>query len=77
MRQLTRAELSQYDGRNGRSAFIAYHGKVYDVTGSFQWAGGRHWVVHTAGSDLTAELADAPHGADLLERVPVIGLLVD
>jgi predicted heme/steroid binding protein len=32
-------------------------------------------VLHTAGLDLTAGLDQAPHGADLLERFPVIGLL--
>lgn len=36
---------------------------------------GRHQVLHTAGADLTASLDQAPHGADLLERVPVVGML--
>ena len=77
MRRFTREELAQYNGKDGVSAFIAYQGKVYDVTGSFLWQGGRHQVLHTAGVDLTAGLDKAPHGADLLERFPVIGVLED
>ena len=76
-KEFTREQLSRFDGKNGRPAYIAYKGKVYDVTGSFLWQGGRHQVLHTAGVDLTAGLDKAPHGADLLERFPVIGVLED
>jgi hypothetical protein len=41
-------------------------GKVYDVTDSFLWKAGRHQVFHDAGKNLTAELTETPHGADLL-----------
>ena len=75
MRRFTKKELAQYDGKDGLPAFIAYEGRVYDVSYSFLWQGGRHQVLHTAGVDLTADLDQAPHGADLLERVPVIGVL--
>jgi predicted heme/steroid binding protein len=75
VRRFTKRELGQYNGKDGASAFIAYEGKVYDVSPSFLWQGGRHQVLHTAGVDLTAGLDQAPHGADLLERFPVIGML--
>jgi predicted heme/steroid binding protein len=45
------------------------------VSQSFLWKGGRHMATHEAGRDLTDVLVQAPHGEDLLERVPVIGLL--
>ena len=77
MRKFTRGELVQYNGKNGAPAYIAYQGKVYDVSQSFLWQKGQHQVLHSAGADLTAELDQAPHGAALLERVPVVGMLVD
>jgi predicted heme/steroid binding protein len=46
---------------------------VYDACNSHHWRKGRHHVLHRAGADLTAEFANAPHGAHLLERVPVVG----
>jgi predicted heme/steroid binding protein len=39
-RKFTLEELKQYDGRDGRPAYIAYKGKVYDVTDSFLWIDG-------------------------------------
>lgn len=74
MRRFTKKELAQHDGKDGAPAFIAYEGKVYDVSRSFLWQHGRHQVLHTAGVDLTASLDQAPHGADLLERFSVIGV---
>jgi len=75
MRRFTKKELVQYNGKDGASAFIVYEGKVYDVSRSFLWQSGRHQVLHAAGVDLTADLDQAPHGADLLARFPVIGVL--
>lgn len=77
MKKFTLDELRRCDGTNGRPALIAYKGKVYDVTGSFLWQEGRHQVLHSAGADLTDAMADAPHGDDLMERVPVVGALID
>lgn len=75
MRKFNRKELSQYDGKNGAPAFIAYRGKVYDVSNSFLWQKGNHQALHQAGVDLTEALEQAPHGAELLERLPLIGIL--
>ena len=77
MRKFTIEELSHYDGKNEKPAYIAYRGKVYDVSKSFLWRGGEHQVLHDAGRDLTRDLDDAPHGADLLDRVPLIGIIDD
>lgn len=75
MRELTVKELSRFDGRDGRPAYVAYAGKVYDLSGSFLWRGGRHQALHEAGRDLTEALKHAPHGAELLMRFPVVGTL--
>jgi len=77
MREFTRDELARYDGQSGFPAYIAYEGKVYDASRSFLWRRGRHWARHSAGTDLTGMLDSAPHGADLLERLPVVGRLAE
>ncbi len=75
-RKFTLEELKQYDGRDGRPAYVAYKDKVYDVTESFLWVDGDHQGQHSAGKDLTEEMALAPHGEDALERVKLVGVLV-
>ena len=77
MRTFTRAELRQYRGEDGAPIYFAYRGKVYDASKSWHWRGGKHWLIHAAGEDLTDALARAPHGEDLLARLPVVGVLVD
>ena len=75
MKEFRLEELRDYDGKDGRASYIAYEGKVYDVTASKLWKGGLHMRRHRAGTDLTAEIQAAPHGPDLLERYPQIGVL--
>jgi predicted heme/steroid binding protein len=67
-------ELGQFDGKNGKPAYICYSGKVYDVTGSIEWTEGDH-LGHTAGQDLTESMEIAPHGSEILERMKVVGVL--
>lgn len=75
-KKITRQELEQNNGTNGKPAYVAYNGKVYDVTESSFWVGGDHFGAHQAGKDLTEELAAAPHDALNLERVKYVGDLV-
>lgn len=77
MKKFTQAELSRYNGENGIPIYISYRGKVYDVSDSFLWKKGKHQVLHNAGLDLTEALKAAPHGAELLEKFPIIGILED
>ena len=74
-RIITPTELQFYNGRNGTPALIAFQGLVYDVSTSYHWQDGKHHVVHFAGADLTDDMDLAPHGADLLKRFPVVGIL--
>jgi len=76
LRKFTPEELKQYDGREGRPAYIVYKGKVYDVSNSFLWIDGDHQGQHAAGKDLTEEMGLAPHGEETLERVKLVGVLV-
>ena len=71
--EISYANLSRFDGSEGRPAYIAYENKLYDVSGSEKWEGGRHFGKHSAGSDLTGALEGAPHGAEVLERVTYVG----
>ena len=77
MRKVTREELTQGDGREGRPALVVVDGKVYDVTASKLWAGGEHMNVHPAGKDLSQEILGAPHSNEVLERVTLVGELVE
>lgn len=76
MRNFTKEELKKYDGREG-PIYVAYGGKVYDVSLSFHWRKGKHQVMHYAGCDLTEALKEAPHGSDMLDRYPIVGKLLD
>ncbi len=74
-RKFTLEELKQYDGKNGKPAYVAYKGKVYDVTGDYLWVDGDHQGEHEAGNDLTEAMSRAPHGEDRLELVKLVGEL--
>jgi len=75
MKEFTEEELAQYNGKNGNPVYVVYKGKVYDVSASFLWKDGIHQVLHSAGVDLTDALDQAPHGGDVLEKFPVVGVL--
>ncbi len=77
MPRFTADELEQYDGVDGRNAYVAYKGFVFDVTASPLWRKGRHVNEHSAGRDLTAEMSAAPHADDVMARFPIVGVLVE
>ncbi len=73
-RKFTIDELGSYNGKSGKPAYVAYRGKVYDVTESSQWLDGDH-LGHVAGEDLTMAMDIAPHGEEILEKMKVVGIL--
>jgi predicted heme/steroid binding protein len=73
IKEYTLEELAEYNGTNGK-AYVAYQGKVYDVSNSTLWTGGIH-KGHNAGKDLTEEMNKAPHGSEILNGFPVVGTL--
>ena len=75
-KKITLEELKQYDGKNGKPAYIAYQGKVYDVSQSKLWSEGDHMGLHEAGKDLTDDIDLAPHREEVLERAKLIGNVV-
>lgn len=76
-RRFTPDELSQYDGKEDRPAYIAYRGKVYDATASKLWRKGVHVRAHHAGEDLTAAMPAAPHDDNVVDGLPLVGILIE
>ncbi len=74
--ELTPEELAHYDGQEGRPAYIAYQGVVYDLTDSRLWKKGLHMGKHRAGTDLTAALKTAPHSDEAVLAAKPIAMLV-
>jgi len=73
---LTPEKLSQFDGKEGRPAYVAYGGNIYDATGSKLWRDGAHTGKHLAGFDLNDALKQAPHGEEKIPAMPLVGRLV-
>jgi predicted heme/steroid binding protein len=73
---MTIEELLSFDGKEGRPAYIAYNGSIYDVSNSGIWLNGIHFFKHPAGIDLTEYLKKAPHDEDRVLRMPKIGIIV-
>ncbi len=76
MKEFKPEDLSRFSGKDGAPAYVAYEGKVYDVSGSKLWKSGSHMMRHSAGRVLDGQMAAAPHGPEILERVPPVGTLV-
>jgi len=75
-RKFTIKELEEINGKNGKPAYIAYQGKVYDISESNLWRDVEHMGMHQAGKDLTEELELAPHREEVFEKAKLIGELV-
>jgi predicted heme/steroid binding protein/uncharacterized membrane protein len=75
MKEITSEELLSFNGKDGKPIYIAFQEMVYDVSKSSLWAKGLHMNRHPAGKDLTGDLSAAPHGTEVLERYPQVGVL--
>lgn len=67
--------LKEYDGADGKPAYVVHKGRVFDLSGSRLWKGGVHMMRHHAGQDLTVDIGGAPHGPEVLERYPQVGVI--
>lgn len=74
MNSYTRQQLALRNGQDKPEIWVAFEGKIYDVTSSRLWRNGKHYE-HWAGQDLTDELKDAPHSQSVFEKFVVIGVL--
>ena len=74
MKSYTKAQLALRNGQDREEIWVAYQGRIYEVTHSRLWKNGKHYE-HWAGQDLTHELVDAPHTATVFERFQQVGTL--
>ena len=75
LRRFTEKELQRFSGEEGSPIYVAFKGKVYDVSNSRLWTNGAHQGRHSAGKDLTKSISNAPHKEEVLAKFPVVGEL--
>ncbi|MDP6178802.1 MAG: cytochrome b5 domain-containing protein [Desulfatiglandales bacterium] len=75
MKEFDLEEISKFNGEEGSPTYIVHKGRVIDVSESALWKNGLHMKRHRAGNDLTTDIQDAPHGTEVLEKYPQIGVL--
>lgn len=75
MQAYTKSQLALRNGQDREEIWVAYKGKIYDVTLSRLWRDGKHYE-HWAGQDLTKELGDAPHNDNVFDKFKIVGVLV-
>lgn len=75
-KEFDRKSLAEFDGRDGRPAYVAVDGIVYDVTNISAWKDGTHHGNH-AGQDLSEAIKHAPHEKSVLAKLTKVGKLID
>ena len=73
-RTVSMTELEANDGLEGRPAWIAVNGIVFDVSQSPGWDDGEHRGVK-AGTDGTDLFVGSPHTYEFMARTPIVGRL--
>lgn len=73
---LTLEQLATYNGKNGNPAYVAINGTIYDVTKNAAWAAASHFGLK-AGGDLTAQFNSCHAGQQILNRLTVVGKLIN
>ena len=74
--EYTPNQLALRNGQDREEIWVAFEGRIYDVTRSRLWRKGMHYE-HWAGQDLTGEFPDAPHTEKVFDRFEVVGRLLD
>jgi predicted heme/steroid binding protein len=74
-KEFTLKELEQYDGQDGRPAYVAIDGTVYDLSAVDAWHEGKHHG-NVAGHDLSQAILKSPHLKSVLPKLPIVGKLI-
>lgn len=69
----TEETLAEYNGQDGKPAYVAVEGLVYDMTNIGAWEGGEHNGLKTGTDATEAFTGESPHEAELLETLPIAG----
>jgi predicted heme/steroid binding protein len=69
------AQLALRNGVDKEEVWVGFKGNIYDVSLSRLWRKGTHYE-HWAGQDLTDELKDAPHTANVFLKFKIVGKIV-
>jgi predicted heme/steroid binding protein len=72
--EYTIQQLALRNGNDKEEIWVAYNGFIYDLSKSRLWRNGKHYE-HWAGQDLTQELKDAPHTANVFDKFEPIAKL--
>ena len=72
--EITLEELAQFNGKDGRPAYVAINDILYDVSEYPTWTEGTHFDM-SAGTDVT-EGYRLCHDHTILERLKIVGKLV-
>jgi len=75
MQEFDLNDIEKFDGTNGKPVYIVHQGKVFDVSKSKLWKTGMHMKRHRSGKELSADFQAAPHGTEVLERFPRVGII--
>lgn len=69
-------QLAQYDGSNGKPAYVGINGIVYDVSLEATWGGGTHFGLY-AGKDLSDQFNSCHDGgrSQVLIKLPKVGII--
>lgn len=73
-KRYTVQQLALRNGQDRPEIWVAFEGRIYDLTDSILWKNGRHYE-HWAGQDLTEEFKDAPHTLRVFDGKKQVGVL--
>lgn len=73
---ITKEELSNYDGKNNKPAYVAVDGIIYDVSNISVWADGVHFGL-TPGKDLSSQFSSChDNDKNILSKLKIVGKLI-
>lgn len=72
-REFTVEELAKYNGVDGKPAYVAVNGVVYDVSLEPTWGGATHFGLY-AGRDVTTEFIGCHGREEILRNLPKVGV---